>query len=222
MMTDRQHITDKILIQTARVVSTIFTPFSIPFLAFLILLLVSYLRMLPLTYKLIILGIVYTFTILTPSLAIFLYCKLNKLNTRDLTLRHHRYLPFLFTILSYTCCLVLMRKINIPWYMTGIIFAALFMQVICIIVNLKWKLSEHMAGAGAIIGGLLAFSSLFGYNPIWWLCLFILVTGMLGSARMILGHHTLSEVFGGFAVGLSCSLLVLHPFFGMKFAFLLF
>ena len=81
----------------AKVVSTVFTPFSIPFLAFLILLLISYLRMLPLAYKLIILGIVYTFTILTPSLAIWVYCRLNKLSTRDLTLKEHRYLPFLLT-----------------------------------------------------------------------------------------------------------------------------
>ena len=137
----------------AKVVSTVFTPFSIPFLAFLILLLVSYLRMLPLAYKLIILGIVYTFTILTPSLAIWLYCRLNKLSTRDLTLKEHRYLPFLLTILSYVCCLLLMRQMNIPWYMSGIILVGLLSQVLCILLNLFWKVSEHMAGAGAIVGG---------------------------------------------------------------------
>lgn len=46
--------------------------------------------------------------------------------------------------------------------MTGIILAALIMMIICVIVNLKWKLSEHMAGAGAIIGGLVAFSAYSG------------------------------------------------------------
>ena len=147
----------------AKVVSTVFTPFSIPFLAFLILLLISYLRMLPLAYKLIILGIVYTFTILTPSLAIWVYCRINKLSTRDLTLKEHRYLPFLLTILSYVCCLLLMRQMNIPWYMSGIILVGLLSQVLCILLNLFWKVSEHMAGAGAIVGGLIAFSELFGY-----------------------------------------------------------
>ena len=78
-------------------------------------------------------------------------------------------------------------------------------------VNLKWKLSEHMAGAGGIVGGLVAFSELFGYNPVGWLCIFILVAGMLGSARIILRHHTQGEVLGGFAVGLLCSLAALHP-----------
>ncbi len=206
----------------AKIVSTVFTPFSIPFLAFLLLLLVSYLRMLPITYKLIILGIVYTFTILTPSLAILAYCKINKLSTKDLTQKQHRYLPFLLTIMSYVCCLLLMRQMNIPWYMTGIILAALLSQVVCIVLNLFWKVSEHMAGAGAIVGGLIAFSELFGYNPIWWLCLIIFIAGMLGSARISLGHHNLSEVLGGFAIGLICTLVVLHPYLGMPFSFLLF
>ena len=217
-----QMLTTRIEERVSKVVSWVFNPFSIPFLAFLILLLFSYLRMLPITYKLIILGIVYTFTILTPSLAIYVYCRLNRLSMKDLTKRHHRYAPFLLTILSYVCCLLLMRKMNIPWYMSGIILAALLMQVICICLNLVWKLSEHMAGAGAIVGGLVAFSALYGYNPIWWLCLFILIAGILGSARISLGHHTVDEVIGGFAIGLLCTLLVLHPSFGMPFSSLLF
>ena len=217
-----QMLTTRIEERVSKVVSWVFNPFSIPFLAFLILLLFSYLRMLPITYKLIILGIVYTFTILTPSMAIFVYCRLNKLSMKDLTLRHHRYAPFLLTILSYVCCLLLMRKMNIPWYMSGIILAALLMQVICICLNLVWKLSEHMAGAGAIVGGLVAFSALYGYNPIWWLCLFIFIAGILGSARISLGHHTVDEVIGGFAIGMLCTLLVLHPSFGMPFSSLLF
>ena len=217
-----QMLTTRIEERVSKVVSWVFNPFSIPFLAFLILLLFSYLRMLPITYKLIILGIVYTFTILTPSMAIYVYCRLNKLSMKDLTLRHHRYAPFLLTILSYVCCLLLMRKMNIPWYMSGIILAALLMQVICICLNLVWKLSEHMAGAGAIVGGLVAFSALYGYNPIWWLCLFIFIAGILGSARISLGHHTVDEVIGGFAIGMLCTLLVLHPSFGMPFSSLLF
>ena len=38
-----------------------------------------------------------------------------------------------------------------------------------------------------------------------------LAAGVLGTARIILQHHTLGEVMGGFAVGLICTLLVLHP-----------
>ena len=220
---EEQHIVaDRTLIRTARVISAIFTPFSIPFLAFLILFLFSYLRIMPIQYKLIVLGVVYCFTILMPTLTIFLFRKINGFSPEDLGERKRRFMPFLLTITSYVFCLVMMHRLNIPWYMTGIILAALIMMVICIVVNLKWKLSEHMAGVGAIVGGLVSFSALFGYNPVWWLCLFILIAGVLGTARIILQHHTLGEVLGGFAVGLICSLLVLHPLSNILFRIFLF
>ena len=220
---EEQHIVaDRTLIRTARVISAIFTPFSIPFLAFLILFLFSYLRIMPIQYKLIVLGVVYCFTILMPTLTIFLFRKINGFSPEDLGERKRRFMPFLLTITSYVFCLVMMHRLNIPWYMTGIILAALIMMVICIVVNLKWKLSEHMAGVGAIVGGLVSFSALFGYNPVWWLCLFILIAGVLGTARIILQHHTVGEVLVGFAVGLICSLLVLHPLSNILFRIFLF
>jgi len=210
-------IADKTLIKTARIVSAVFTPFSIPFVAFLILFLFSYLNIMPLAYKLIVLGVVYCFTILMPTLTIFLFRKINGFEAKDLTDRKKRYVPYLLTIISYVFCMLMMRKLNIPWYMSGIILTALLMMLISIILNLKWKLSEHMLGMGGIVGGVVSFSALFGYNPVWWLSLFILIAGVLGTARIILQHHTLSEVLTGFVVGFICALLVLHPIANILF-----
>ena len=206
---------EKGLMQLSRVVSAVFTPFSIPFLAYLVLFFLTYLRMMPLAYKAIVLGVVYCFTIFLPTLTIFLFRKLNGFNRRDLLERRRRYIPFLLTITSYAFGLALMYRMRLPWYMVNILWAALVIMVICVILNLKWKLSEHMAGAGAVIGGVVVFSSLFNYNPVWWLCFFILVSGMLGSARLILRHHPPGEGVGGFTVGLVCSMLVLDPFYSV-------
>ncbi len=202
---------EKILIRTARVVSAVFTPFSIPFLAFLVLFFCTYLRMMPLTYKLLVLGVVYCFTIFLPTFTIFLFRKMNGYSLRDMLDRRKRYIPFLLTITSYAFGLAMMYRMRLPWYLINMLWAALVIMVICVVLNLKWKLSEHMAGAGAVIGGITVFSSLFNYNPVWWLCIFILIAGMLGSARIILRHHTLGEVLGGFVVGLVCTILTLDP-----------
>lgn len=215
-------IADKTMLRVAKVTSALFTPFSIPFLSFLVLFLFSYLRIMPMAYKLIVLGIVYCFTILTPVVTIFLFRKINGFDIQELTERKKRYVPILLTIISYVFCLLMMRKLNIPWYMTGIILTVLIVSVICMIVNLKWKLSEHMAGMGGVIGGLVSFSALFGYNPVAWLCVFILIAGVLGSARILLGHHTLGEVLGGFTVGLLVSVLVLHPMSNLLYRIFLF
>lgn len=220
---EKEHIiADKTMLRVARITSMVFTPFSIPFLSFLVLFLFTYLRIMPLQYKLIVLGIVYCFTILTPTITIFLFRKINGLASQELSERKKRYVPILLTIISYVFCLLMMQRLNIPWYMTGIIFSSLVVSVICIIVNIKWKLSEHMAGMGGVIAGLVSFSALFGYNPVVWLCMFILIAGILGSARIVLGHHSLGEVLFGFIVGFLCAFVILHPVYNLLFRILLF
>ena len=103
MAVEQHIITDKTLIRTAKVISVMFTPFSIPFMAFLILFVFSYLRIMPLQYKLIVLGVVYCFTILMPTLTIFLFRKINGFSPEDLTERKRRYIPFILTI---TLCIL--------------------------------------------------------------------------------------------------------------------
>lgn len=219
---EEELIMEKELMKSAKVISAVFTPFFIPLVAFLILFAFSYLSIMPIGYKLFVLGVVFSFTILLPIAAILLYRKINGYSAAELSERKRRFVPFLLTITAYIGCLMLMHKLNIPWYMNGIILTALLMMVFCVLLNLRWKLSEHMAGAGATIGGLVAFSALFAYNPVWWLCVLILVSGALGTARMVLCHHTLGEVLGGFAVGLVCALSVLHPIGNVLFRIFLF
>ena len=85
-------IADKTLIRTAKVISAVLTPFSIPFLAFLVLFIFSYLRIMPLQYKLIVLGVVYCFTILMPTLTIFIFRKINGFSPEELVERKRRYM----------------------------------------------------------------------------------------------------------------------------------
>lgn len=214
--------TERILLSAAKVASALFSPYYIAFVSFIILLCFSYLRIMPLTYKLIVLGVVYCFTIFIPTLTSFLFRKINGFSADDMMQRNPRFATFLVHLVSYATCLAIMRGLNIPWYMLGIILTALLIILLCIIVNVRWRLSEHMAGVGGLVGGLVAFSMLFGYNPVWWLSAIILVAGIVGTARMIQGHHTLGEVLWAFAAGMACAFMVLHPLYNHPLRFLLF
>jgi hypothetical protein len=57
------------------------------------------------------------------------------------------------------------------------------------------------------IGGLIAYSFLFQFNPIGWLCGFILLSGIQGTARISYHQHTLLEVILGFVVGMFCGVI---------------
>lgn len=194
------------LIRLARMTSSLFNPFIIPFGGFIALFLFSYLRIMPLQYKLIVGAIVYCFTILMPTLTIFLYRKANSWEAEDLHVRQKRIVPYLLTIIAYVFCLLMMYKLGLPRYMSGIIRAALAAMSICFLLNFRWKVSAHMAGAGGIVGSLVAFGLLFNYNTVWWFCLFMLTAGALGTSRMILKRHTLGQVIAGFVIGNICAL----------------
>lgn len=195
------------LFTISRIISAIFTPFMMPFIAFFLLFFFTYLRIMPLRYKLIVLSMVYCFTILLPMLSIYLFQKINGWGIKELGIRGKRFIPYCLTILSYAGCLFTMYRIHLPRYMSGIIISTLLCMVICTISNMKWKISTHMASGGMLVGGLLSYSFIFQFNPIGWLCIFILLNGIVGSARIIVRQHTLNEVEGGFFVGLFCGVI---------------
>ena len=86
-----------------------------------------------------------------------------------------------------------------------ILLAALSIQIVCAIINVWWKVSTHSAAIGGVAGALIAFSFKFAFNPVWWLCLVLILGGMVGTARIILRQHTLSQVVTGYLIGFLCA-----------------
>ena len=86
--------------------------------------------------------------------------------------------------------------------MSAIIVAALFVQIVCALFNLWLKVSTHMAAIGGVTGGLIAFSFMFGFNPVWWLSFVLILSGLVGTARMIMRVHSLHEICIGYIVGM--------------------
>lgn len=203
---------EKYLIYTSKLFSMLFAPFYFPVLAFLILFIFSYMKLLPLNYKLMVLAIVYCFTVALPLLAIYAYRRLNGLHRHQMTRREMRSVPYFIFIISYGCCLYLLTQMHIPHFMISILYGAFVLQIICALINNWVRISTHSAAAGAMNGALLAFSIIFNFNPLWWLCLTLLIAGCVGTSRLILRQHTLSEVnlgMGvGFVVGFVCILLL--------------
>lgn len=189
----------------ARVLSLLFTPFYLPVIGLSVLFTFSYLSLLPWLYKIEVVALVYFFTVLMPTFMIYIYRKCQRWSLIELGRRERRAVPYLISIVCYFSCIYLMQRLYIPRFMGSIVVAALIVQIVCAIINNWWKISTHTAAIGGVGGALLAFAEIFGYNPIGWLCVIILVAGLLGSSRMILRQHSLQQVLAGFGVGLLCA-----------------
>lgn len=189
--------------------SLVFTPFYLPTVGLLALFSLSYLSLLPFGYKLQVMGIVYFFTILLPTLLIHIYRRHQRWTLIDIGRRERRMVPYVLSILCYFTCVYIMKQIHIPHFMSSIVIAALGIQIVCAVINAWWKISTHTAAIGGVVGAIFVFAAIFGFNPIPWLCITILLAGLLGTSRMVLRQHSLAEVVVGFIVGVVVGMTLL-------------
>ncbi len=188
----------------ARILSTVFRPVYYPTVGIIVLFTSTYLSLFPSNIKLWILGLVYVFTVALPLLFIYIYRRIRGWNLYELRHQHKRWVPYLIYLLCYICCMQVMMSLRLPRLMISVIVASTLIQCACILINMKWKVSTHSAGSGGVIGALVAYSFIFSFDPLWWLCLAILLSGLVMTSRMILRQHSLGQVLGGTAVGIVC------------------
>lgn len=198
---------EKNIVLTAKILSAIFSPFYLPVVGLIALFIFSYLSLLPWFAKLYIFCIVITFTILLPTTLIRIYRRWNGWAIAELSAKEKRMVPYIISIACYLLCYYILTIRHIPYSIGCIVMASLMIQVVCAIINKWWKISTHTAAIGGVTGAVLAFAEIFAFNPIWWLCIILLVAGMVGTSRIILRQHTLSQVIAGFFVGIACSMI---------------
>ena len=196
---------EKHIIFAAKALSVIFTPFYLPLVGLAALLTLTYLSLLPWTYKLFLVVTFWVFTIALPSLLIRLYRHYQGWSLFQMASKERRVIPYVISIVSYLLCYYVMAAVHVPHFMGSILMAALVIQVVCAIVNLFVKVSTHMAAIGGVAGALMAFAAIFGFNPVWWLCVVLVLAGLVGTSRMILRQHSLHEITLGFLVGTGCA-----------------
>jgi PAP2 superfamily protein len=200
---------EKNIIFTARIMSMIFTPFYLPIVGLIALFIFSYMSLLPMMYKLVMLAMVYLLTVMAPSLLIHLYRLCQGWTSHELGRKERRLVPYIISIVCYFACFFWMEYRNTPRVISIIVVVALTIQMVCALINIWWKISTHTAAIGGVAGGLVSYSIAFSFNPLWWLCFVLILAGAVGTARMILRQHSLSQVVTGFLVGAACAILVI-------------
>lgn len=197
---------EKALKTASYILSAVFSPFIMPTLAFILLFLFTYLAFMPLTYKGIVLGAVYLFTVCLPLLLIYLYQRFCGKGMKELRERKKRFAPYALAAICYCTCAITLYRLYVPNYLSAIIITFIFCIMVCGLFNLKWKISTHTAACGIMIGILLPYSIIFNFNPLGCLIGFILLSGLIGTAQLILQRNTLFEIILGFVVGMFCGI----------------
>lgn len=90
-------------------------------------------------------------------------------------------------------------------YLVMVILLAGFM-----IVTLRWKISMHMTGIGALCGFVFILGMKYLGEVINLLPILILVSGILASSRLYLKRHTPTQVYVGYIYGAATVVCILY------------
>lgn len=159
--------------------------------------------------------IVFMFSFLFPVVNIFILYKLKRIPSITLSHQRDRTYPYIMTALFYFGLFYLLLDINIWPSIKLFIVGGGLAILLTAIINLKYKISAHMVGVGGLLGVLIAVASLIKFDMTIFYILIILLSGIIGTARLILNEHRPSQIFSGFLLGLGVQLslfFVLHKF----------
>jgi hypothetical protein len=129
--------------------------------------------------------------------------------------REQRLIPYLFTALCYAVAAYYLYYCHSPQWFTMFMVGSAITVLLMSFINLKWKISAHMAGIGGVIALIyqIHVQGLSAFDLFWLLCIIIILAGMLGSARLVRRRHDLWQVLAGVVVGFLCVSLTMR-FFG--------
>ena len=193
---------------TAKTVSILLHPLAMPLYGTAALLYgPSYISILPDKIKWYILAIFALSTLMLPAFAIGLMHSLKIIPDLSLSNRRERIVPLLVVSAGCLFCNFFVRtRLGIDLLSQELI-GAMGVILACFTVNLFWKISLHLAAIGGVVGMQL-YVTLRGYGDMTSILLiFILLAGLLGTARLYLWHHNVWQVLAGFVVGIGVMLL---------------
>ena len=153
-------------------------------------------------------AIIYIFSIFlvaAPGISIIIFYRFNITSTIEMDDKNERSLPILsmlmWSILLYA---ILYRMVpdQFSRFILSFPLSGIFVVITFYFLN-KWKkISIHAAGAGIATGFILSYTLLHPYYAITLLSVFVVLSGLVMSARVYLMKHSLFEVTVGWFTGL--------------------
>lgn len=193
----------------AKILSAVFHPVFAALYAYLVIFFVgTYHSYLPLQIKEFILLVVLINTVVVPLVLLYLLKLLGLIKQVELNDRKDRLVAFVMIIVAYTFTLYMFRRLGLPLVLLKIIIGGIVAMLAAMLVTYWWKISCHSVGIGGFTGFLFALA-VAGLAPLGGLLLVsLLLSGLLMSARLLLGAHCPSQVYAGYALGFIAMLLL--------------
>ncbi|MDE5793787.1 MAG: phosphatase PAP2 family protein [Muribaculaceae bacterium] len=194
---------ERFVTRFSNIISWVFVPLMMPVYGIILIFSLSFLSFAPFRTKLVFTLIVFGANFLIPMLLVLLLKKLKIIEDLGLNGRKERLIPYIITIVCLGGTGFFLYMKMAPLWVAMFYIGGAVAALINLTVNFWWKISAHAAGISGIVAMLIQVikegPSSDGME--WWIVGAIITAGLLGSARIWLGRHTLLQVLAGSVVG---------------------
>ena len=154
------------------------------------------------------------FSFAVPLLTVLMMRALNFVSSLQMPGRMERIGPYIVVGLLYMVIFVNFKNNpGVPLELTAFALGSTIALFISFFFNLFSKISVHTTGMGGLVAmTLLAVSRSYdgqGYLLVW----VVLLAGLVGTARLLLGAHKTKEVYGGYASGFMGQMIAFNYLF---------
>ncbi len=194
----------------AKIFSVIFHPILLPTIGMFIMFNSgSVLEFIPFQAKKVILLIVFVSTAVLPLTFVpfFIFQKIVK--SVQMENAKERLIPYFVTGVLYIFSYYLLIRLGSPTTINKLILIASLSVFSLFFLSFFSKISAHMVGVGGLIGALIAISFNFNVNLEYYIIGTIIISGILGYSRLALNKHKPYQIYSGWFIGLTISLIVL-------------
>lgn len=207
-----RYTVNKLIAGLAHFLSTALTPLLMPTYGVFLVFWVSVLCLLPYGTRVTVLLMCMGITCIIPLIFLSVLRHFKMVKNLHVDVREQRLIPYLFTALCYGVAAYYLYFHHSPQWLVMFMVGSALAVLVMALINLKWKISAHMAGIGGVVGLIFQIhrQGLGAFNLLWILCIVILVAGLLGSARMVLKKHDIWQVVTGALVGFLCVSLTMR------------
>lgn len=157
------------------------------------------------------LAVIFGTTFMMPAIAILFLKKFKVIGSLTMDRREDRFLPLFVMVVFLYATSRFFNGIHVLALYNFYLICNLVLCVIVFWINLYWKISMHGIGWGAFVALLLMMTSVSSRLFLPYFLSSILLSGIVGSARLYLKSHNESQVYVGFIVGFAV-VLALYQF----------
>ena len=193
----------------ATVVSYILHPLLVPtYIMVFVLNMDAFLAfMIPVVVRLWIIGMMVVVTFALPAIMIFMMHRKGVITSLEMEIRSERFYPLLLTAIFWGLGYSLINRTGLPVIYYQYLLGGIVAILVSISINFFWKISLHMVGMGGLTGVFLVLSLKMGVDIFPLLALVILLSGIVGYARLKINSHNPPQVYTGYSVGVVLMIL---------------